>query len=82
MGIELLDFSDIEDLKKIKAEYKSECDKCCAEMFMLWLRKQPNASWNQIIEVLQQPNIGLHTLAAKIKQMLLQPQPKGDLLNG
>ena len=46
-------------------------------MFDLWLKKQPTASWDQLIEALRQPGIELGTLAGKIEQMLLQPKPQG-----
>ena len=78
LGIELLDSSDdVEDLDKIEAEYKPDLDKCCTKMFQLWLKKQPTASWNQLIEALRQPDIELHTLATKIEEMLLQSKPQG-----
>ena len=81
LGIELLDSSDVEDLDKIEAEYKQDIEKCCTRMLRLWLQKQPTASWNQLIEALREPHIGLHTLATKIEHMLLQSQPKGWLIN-
>ena len=77
LGIELLDFSDVEMLDTIEADHPSDHDKCCVKMFKLWLRKQPSASWNQLIEALRQPDIELHTLATRIEQMLLQPKPNG-----
>ena len=76
LGIELLD-PDIEELEMIEAECSSDLNKCCHKMFQLWLKKQPTASWNQLIEALKQPGINLGTLACKIEQMLLKPQPKG-----
>ena len=78
LGIELLESDkSIEELDKIEAEYKSDLDKCCTKMFQLWLRKQPSASWNQLIEALRQRNIDLNVLATNIKELLLQPKPKG-----
>ena len=78
LGVELLDCDDgIEELDTIEAENSSNLSKCCTKMFNLWLRKQPSASWNQLIEALRQPDIDLGTLATKIEQMLLQPKPKG-----
>ena len=78
LGIELLDSDkSIEELDKIEAEHKSDLDKCCTKMFQLWLRKQPSASWNQLIEALRQRNIELDVLATNIKELLLQPKPKG-----
>ena len=77
LGTELLDSDDIGNLDTIEADHPSDHNQCCVKMFKLWLRKQPSASWNQLIEALRQPEIELHTLATKIEQMLLQPKPKG-----
>ena len=78
LGIELLDSNNaVEDLDTIEAEYPTDLKKCCTKMFSMWLRKQPSASWNQLIEALRQPNIELDTLATKIEGMLLQPKAKG-----
>ena len=76
LGIELLD-PDVEELDTIEAGCSSDVNKCCTKMFQLWLNKQPTASWNQLVEALKQPGISLGTLANKIEQMLLKPQPKG-----
>ena len=78
LGIELLD-PDVEDLDTIEAEGSLDFNKCCTKMFRLWLKKQPTASWNQLIEALRQPGINLGTLAGKIEQMLLKPELKGQL---
>ena len=75
LGIELLD-PDVEELDTIEAGC-SDLNKCCTKMFQMWLKKQPTASWNQLIEALKQPGISLGTLADKIEQMLLKPQSKG-----
>ena len=77
LGIELLDSSDIGELDTIEAEHPSDLNKCCIKMFELWLKKQPKASWNQLIEALTQPGVELATLASKIEHMLLHPKPKG-----
>ena len=69
LGIELLD--DFNALDRIKADNPTDLNKCCTEMFLLWLRKQPTASWNQLIEALREPDVELFALAAKIDQMLL-----------
>ena len=70
LGIELLDQDDLVELNNIRAQYSLDVNECCKEMFQLWLRKQLNASWNQLIEALRQPGIELDTLASKIEQML------------
>ena len=77
LGIELLHSNDVGELNTIEAECPSDFNKCCIKMFDLWLKKQPTASWNQLIEALRQPGIDLGTLATKIEQMLLEPNTKG-----
>ena len=82
LGIELLDSDkSIEELDKIEAEHKSDLDKCCTKMFQLWLRKQPSASWNQLIEALRQRNIERNVLATDIEKLLFQPKPKGYVVS-
>ena len=77
LGIELLDSNDVGELDTIEAEHPSDLSKCCTKMFNLWLKKQPTASWNQLIEAFRQPGVELGTLASNIEQMLLQPNPQG-----
>ena len=72
LGIELLEVDDYEKLDIIEAERPSNLIKCCNEMFKLWLKKQPTASWNQLIEALTEPSVELDTLASKIELMLSQ----------
>ena len=78
LGVELLDSSDVAELDMIEAEHPTDHKKCCTKMFSLWLRKQPAASWNLLVEALRQPCIELITLATNIKQMLLHHEPKGQ----
>ena len=77
LGIDLLESGDVEELSKLRSQYPKDIDTCCTEMFQLWLKKQPTASWNQLIDSLRQPGINLNHLANKIEQMLLQPKPTG-----
>ena len=77
LGIELLDSKNDGELNTIEAEHPSDLNKCCVKMFDLWLKKQPTASWNKLIEALRQPGIELGTLANNIEQMLLPPNPQG-----
>ena len=74
LGIELLDSSNVEELDILEAEHSSDLSKCCTKMFKLWLKKQPTASWKELLKALRQPCIELVTLANNIEQMLLQPQ--------
>ena len=40
-------------------------------MLELWLTRQPNATWNQLIEALKAPGIELNNAVSKIEEMLL-----------
>jgi len=77
LGIELLHSNDVAELDMIEAEHPTDHKKCCTKMFSLWLRKQPAASWNQLVEALRQPGVELITLATNIEQILLAHKPKG-----
>ena len=70
LGVELLEQHDVDKLDKIKAQYQS-IDECCTEMFKLWLKIQPKASWNQLIKALGENGIELHTLAGDIGKTVL-----------
>ena len=39
-------------------------------MLDLWLERKSDASWNQLIKTLRQPNIELEYLASKIEKLL------------
>ena len=80
LGIELLDYYFVEELDTIEAEHPLDLNKCCTKMFQLWLKNQPTASWNQLIEALTQPGIELGTLASNCEQMLLQPGSRGSFI--
>ena len=77
LGIELLDSNDVAELDMIEADHPADHKKCCTKMFSLWLRKQPAASWNQLVEALRQPGIALITLATNVEQNILDHKPKG-----
>ena len=71
LGIDLLEKDDVKELNTIRSQYPADLNTCCTEMFQLWLRKQPTASWNQLLDSLRQPGIDLDNLASEIEQMLL-----------
>ena len=70
VGVELLDVEDEPALDAIKVNSPGDVDKCTAEMLQLWLKRKPDASWNQLIEAFRAPNIKLEALASKIEGML------------
>ena len=69
LGLELLEQEDEERLNEIEANNPNDVSKCCKEMFQLWLRKSPSATWNQLIQALKE--VGLNNLAATIEGMLV-----------
>ena len=83
LGLELL---EQKELNQIQIDNPNDGYKCCKEMFQLWLRKSPNATWNQLIKALEEPSIELNKLAATIKELLLPMEdtvsPGAGLLQG
>ena len=71
LGLELLEPEDEGSLNDIKRNNRNDVAECCKEMFQLWLDKCPDASWNQLIQSLREPSVGLNHLASKIEQMLI-----------
>ena len=76
LGVELLPpgGSSIAALKTISANSHGNVIKCCASMFSLWLERQPEASWRQLIEALKATNLG--NIAADLEKMFSIPQGK------
>jgi len=76
LGVELLDEKDVEKLCTIKSD-SAECDTRCSKMFELWLRRQPGASWRQLIVALKQ--IGLDKLASDVEKLLSVEQTSKEV---
>ena len=70
IGVVLFDAGDEAVLNTIKKNNPGDANKCASEMLQLWLDRNPEASWDQLIKVLREPNIKLNSLAEKIKTML------------
>ena len=47
-------------------------------MLELWLKRQPNATWNQLIKALKAPGIELNNAASEIEEMLLPSAAEGN----
>ena len=45
--------------------------RCCQEMFSNWLKKQVNASWDQLLKALRSPSVQLMDLANQIEVKIL-----------
>ena len=71
LGIELLGDDATTELDVIKANNTDDVTKCCAKMLSLWLQRQTEASWNQLIEALEQ--VKLNRIAKEIKTGLQSP---------
>ena len=71
LGLELMEQEDEEWLYDIHENNPIDVNKCCIEMFCYWLNEYPDASWNQLIKALREPNINLSDLASRIETMLM-----------
>ena len=69
LGIELMGQDSVADINAISVNNYGDIVGCCSSMFSLWLQKQPEASWKQLIDALI--NIKLNQLAAEIKKLLI-----------
>ena len=71
LGIELLGDKNLQALDEIEKNYPRDASTCCTKMFQLWLERQPEASWRQLIQALREPNIEMNELAITIEQKLI-----------
>ena len=71
LGIELLGDESLQALDEIQKNYPRDASTCCTKMFQLWLERQPDASWRQLIQALREPNIEMNELANTIEQKLI-----------
>ena len=66
LGIELLDEDQLTQLDIIKTN-NHEVTRCCAEMFLFWLRSHSNATWQNLAEALKAPGVELNDVAATVE---------------
>ena len=71
LGVELLAEEDVQALDEIQRNNPRDVSTCCTKMFQLWLERQPDASWRQLIQALREPNIEMNELANTIEQKLV-----------
>ena len=71
LGVELLADEDVQALDEIQNNYPRDMSTCCTKMLQLWLDRQPEASWRQLIQALREPNIEFKELANTIEQKLI-----------
>ena len=72
LGIELLGQECESALNTISADSRGSVVACCSGIFSLWLERQPEASWRQLIDALT--NVKLVSLAVEIKRLLTPPE--------
>ena len=70
IGVELFDAGDEIVLNTISENHSKDVNKCAGEMLKLWIARNPDATWNQLIKALKEPHIKLNTVAKKIASML------------
>ena len=69
LGIQLLREDQESHLDVIKSDYGNDNKQCCAQMFWYWLKTNPKANWQQLLDSLISPALELHTVAANIEAM-------------
>ena len=67
LGLQLLDINQLDIIQK---NYPTDTERCCTEMLKYWLNVDTEASWDKLINALEQ--IGQNSLAQKIKQDILK----------
>ena len=57
------------ELSTISVQYHNNVVDCCSSLFQLWLQRQPNASWKDLLDALKK--IKQNHLATQIERMLV-----------
>ena len=70
LGIELLDDDQLAQLDIIKSN-NNEVTRCCAEMFLFWLRSHASATWQDLVEALKAPGVELNDMAAMVEAQFI-----------
>jgi len=76
LGIELLGQEADAALNTISANNRGNVIQCCSSMFSLWLERQPEASWKQLVEALIKVN--LKSLGMEIKKLVTPSEQQQD----
>lgn len=70
LGLKLLEEEQEPYLDVIKLNHPGDNKTCCTETFWYWLNSNDNATWQQLIDALRSPAIGLCSVATELKEML------------
>ena len=65
LGLKLMISNEV--LKVIETDHPCNTNTCCRVMFEKWLEKTPNASWNQLVTVLD--SIKMNTAADAVRKL-------------
>ena len=70
VGVQLLDSNLLDQrvLEVIAADHPHSVEECCKNMFEKWLGTEKKASWNQLIQAIE--NIGLSYLSSQLERKL------------
>ena len=72
LGVQLLDPTSGDMLDIIEKDNQNDVKECCKRMLQKWLKKTPDASWNQLLEALRSPDVELNHLANQIEQEFMK----------
>ena len=75
--IELLEAEDLHALDEIQRNYPRDVGMCCTKMLQLWLERQPDASWEQLLQALKE--VEMNDLASTIHEELVLSANRGKL---
>ena len=66
LGVKLL--GNTYEIDIIKYNYPNNAEACCTEMFKVWLQRDANASWSNLVSALRAPSMGLHVFAKELNE--------------
>jgi len=67
LGVQLLRSDQHRMLNVIAKDNPKDAVSCCKCVLKKWLDTTADATWNQLLKVLESPSIGLHHLASEVK---------------
>ena len=70
VGLSLLGKHEVSRIRMIKKDNASDPQRCCMEMLCYWLESCPDASWQNLIDALQ--DVELNAVAADIEKKILK----------
>ena len=80
LGIELMGQDSVADLNTISADNRGNVTGCCSSLFSLWLQRQPEANWKQLVDALNK--VKLNLLASEVKKSLVASEQQQSSQQG